>query len=63
MVLTDVYNNQIELGDELDMPLEIFSNGIVVEDENGDLCVELRYEHKKIKLKYLPKNTLKKIGK
>jgi asparagine synthetase A len=63
MILTDINGDIIYLGDELDMPLEIFSNGIVVEDEHGDLCVELRYEHKKIKLKHLPKNSLKKIGK
>lgn len=61
MNLKDKYGNDIKLNDELNVPLDVFSNGIVVKDKDGDLCLELRYEHKKIKLKKMSENFFNKL--
>jgi len=57
-MIKDKNGINIQVGDELNVPLDIFSTGIVVEDANSNLSLELKYEHKKIALKDLNYNFL-----
>ena len=50
---TDKNGKKINLGDELNVPLEVFSTGIVVHNDKKELSLELKYEGKKIPLRHL----------
>lgn len=49
----DINNYQIKVGDELNVPLDVFSTGIVVKDDKGNLCLQLRYEGNLVQVKDL----------
>lgn len=53
MKLTDKYGKEIKVGHELNVPLEVFSNGIVMLDKENQLALELRFEGKKVLLKHI----------
>jgi hypothetical protein len=59
MGLKDKNGKEIKPGHELNVPLEVFSNGIVVLDKENQLSLELRHESKKLQLKHLNENFLK----
>jgi|688.fasta_scaffold16608_19 hypothetical protein len=61
MLFLDKNGKEIKLKDCLDVPLDIFSNGVVTKDENNNLALELRYESKKIPLHSLSENIFKYI--
>lgn len=46
--INDKNGNTIKIGDELEVPLDVFSNGIVILDKNGKLALELRFEGKSV---------------
>lgn len=50
---TDKNGIEIKLGHELNVPLDVFSTGIVMLNENDELSIELRYEGKKVPLKHI----------
>lgn len=50
---TDKNGIQIKVGHELDVPLDVFSTGIVTLNDNNELSIELRYEGKKVPLKHI----------
>lgn len=50
MVQTDKNGNKIEVGHELNVPLDVFSNGVVILDGDEKLALELRFESKTIPL-------------
>lgn len=52
-VLTDRNGTEIKIGHELDVPLDVFSTGIVTVNENNELSLELRFEGKKVPLKHI----------
>jgi hypothetical protein len=57
MTLKDKNGKEIKVGHELNVPLEVFSSGIVVlDEENNELALELRHESKKILLKSFNEN-------
>ena len=49
--MKDKNGNQIIVGHELNVPLDVFSTGVVVHNEKKELSLELRYENKKVPLK------------
>lgn len=55
-MLTDKNGIEIKVGHELNVPLEVFSNGIVILNKDKELSLELRYEAKKIAIKGLNQN-------
>lgn len=61
MLFFDKNGKEIKLKDSLDVPLDVFSNGVVIKDENNDLALELKYEAKKIPLHGLSENVFKHI--
>lgn len=61
MLFFDKNGKEIKLKDSLDVPLDVFSNGVVIKDENNDLALELKYEAKKIPLHCLSENVFKHI--
>lgn len=61
MELTDRNGNEIKLGQELTVPLDVFSNGYVVLNKDNDLSLELKYESKKVPLKHLNKNLFNSV--
>lgn len=52
-VLTDRNGTEIKVGHELDVPLDVFSTGIVTVNENDELSLELRFEGKKVPIKHI----------
>jgi len=56
MVFIDKNGKEIKFKDILNVPLDIFSNGIVIKNENDELSLELRYESKKVPLSGLDSN-------
>jgi hypothetical protein len=52
-MIIDNKGREVKLGDELDVPLEVFSNGIVVLDKENQMCIELRFDGKLIPIKDL----------
>jgi hypothetical protein len=52
---------QIKVGHELDVPLDVFSNGIVILNDDKELSLELRYESKTVPLKRLDKNVFNHV--
>jgi len=56
MVFTDKNGKEIKFKDILNVPLDIFSNGIVIKNENDELSLELKYESKKVPLSGLDGN-------
>jgi hypothetical protein len=56
MVFIDKNGKEIKFKDALNVPLDIFSNGIVIKNENDELSLELRYESKKVPLSGLDSN-------
>ncbi len=52
-MVVDIKGKEIKLGDELDVPLEVFSNGIVVLNKENQMCIELRFEGKLLPIKDL----------
>lgn len=61
MELVDKNGKEIKLGHELNVPLDVFSNGIVVLNEDDELSLELRYESKKIPLRNFSENFLSTV--
>ena len=53
MTIKDVNGQEIKVGDELNVPLETFSTGVVVTNNKGELCLELRYEGNLVPIKDL----------
>ena len=51
--MKDIKSNEIKVGDELDVPTDVFSTGIVVTNNKGELCLELRYEGNLIPIKHM----------
>lgn len=51
MGIKDLNGKEIKIGDELDVPMDVFSNGIVTPNKKGELCLELRYEGNLVPLK------------
>jgi len=49
--MKDKNGNKIDVGHELNVPLDVFSTGFVVHNEKKELSLELRYENKKVPLK------------
>jgi hypothetical protein len=58
MVHTDKNGNKIEVGHELNVPLDVFSNGLVILDKDSKLALELRFESKTIPIGDLNKHVL-----
>jgi hypothetical protein len=61
MGLKDKNGKEIKPGHELNVPLDVFSNGYVVLDKEKQLSLELRHEAKKLPLKHFNENFLKAI--
>lgn len=62
MGLKDKNGREIKPGHELSVPLDVFSNGIVVMDkEHNELSLELKYESKKVHLRNLHENFFKSV--
>jgi hypothetical protein len=61
MGLKDKNGKEIKLGHELNVPLEVFSNGYVVLDKENQLSLELRHESKKLPLKHFNENFIAQI--
>ena len=62
MGIKDKNGKKIEVGQELTVPLDVFSSGVVVmDDDHNELSLELRYESKKIHLKNLHENFFKVV--
>ena len=59
-VLTDRNGTEIKVGHELDVPLDVFSTGIVTVNENDELSLELRFEGKKLPIKHIKHLEVKK---
>jgi len=59
--LTDRNGTEIKVGHELNVPLDVFSNGIVTMNKDSELTLELRFESKTVKLKELGRNVLKHL--
>lgn len=53
---TDRNGTEIKAGHELNVPLDVFSTGIVTLNENDELSLELRFESKNVPLNKLSKN-------
>lgn len=53
MKFTDKNGKEIKFRDHLDVPLDIFCNGVVVKNENEELALELKYDSKEVALKDL----------
>ena len=53
MTIKDVNGQEIKVGDELNVPLDVFSTGVVVKNNKGELCLELRYEGNLVPVKDL----------
>jgi hypothetical protein len=53
-MIKDKNGKDIKKGCKLNVPLEVFSNDIVTENDKGYLCLELRYEGKKIMIRASP---------
>ena len=51
MTIKDVNGQEIKVGDELNVPLDVFSTGVVVKNNKGELCLELRYEGNLVPIK------------
>jgi hypothetical protein len=51
--MKDLNGNEIKIGDELDVPMDVFSTGIVVTNNKGELCLELRYEGNLLPIKHI----------
>jgi hypothetical protein len=60
-MIKDKNGKDIKKGCKLNVPLEVFSNDIVTENDKGYLCLELRYEGKKIMIKDMNQNILEII--
>jgi hypothetical protein len=61
MGLKDKNGKDIEVGHELNVPLDVFSNGYVVLNKENQLSLELKYEFKKLPLKNLSENFISQI--
>ncbi len=61
MELTDKNGNEIKVGQELTVPLDVFSSGYVVFNKDNDLSLELKYESRKVPLKNLNKNLFNSV--
>jgi hypothetical protein len=61
MGLKDKNGKEIKPGHELNVPLDVFSNGYVVLDKENQLSLELKYESKKLPIRHLNENFLKVI--
>jgi len=59
--LTDRNGNEIKVGQELTVPLDVFSSGYVVFNKDNDLSLELKYESRKVPLKHLNKNLFNSV--
>lgn len=57
----DKNGNQIKIGDELNVPLDIFSNGIVTLNKDSELSLELRYDSHRVPLNRLHKNVFNDV--
>ena len=57
MNFKDKNGKEIKNGTELNVPLDIFSTGIVILDDENQLSLELKYESKKLPLKDFEKFT------
>ena len=51
--MKDIKGKEIKPGHELNVPLEVFSNGIVVLNKKNEMCVEFRFECKLLPIKDL----------
>ena len=51
--MKDIKGKEIKPGHELNVPLEVFSNGIVVLNKKNEMCVEFRFEGKLLPIKDL----------
>jgi len=58
MVHTDKNGNKIEVGHELNVPLDVFSNGLVILDKDSKLALELRFDNKTIPISELSRQVL-----
>lgn len=58
MVQTDRNGNRIEVGHELNVPLDVFSNGLVILDKDSKLALELRFDNKTIPISELSRQVL-----
>lgn len=62
MGFKDKHGKEIKVGQELTVPLDVFSSGVVVMDkDHNELALELKYESKKIHLKHLHENFFKAV--
>lgn len=59
--LTDRNGTEIKVGHELDVPLDVFSTGIVTVNEDNELSLELRFESKTVPLRRLDKNVFNHV--
>ncbi len=61
MGLKDKNGKEIKPGHELNVPLDVFSNGYVVLDKENQLSLELKYESKKLPLKGLSEQFISQV--
>ena len=60
-MIKDKNGKIIQVGDDLNVPLDVFSNGVVVLDENNQLALELKYDRKVIALNDLHYNLINSL--
>jgi len=51
--MKDIKGKEIKPGVELSVPLDVFSNGIVVLNEKKEMCLQFRFEGKLLPIKDL----------
>jgi hypothetical protein len=60
-MISDKNGRIIQVGDDLNVPLDVFTNGMVILDENKQLALELKYDHKVIALNDLHYNLINSL--
>ena len=56
MGFIDKNGKEIKFHDYLNVPLDVFSNGIVIKNDKDELALELKYESKKLALMNFDEN-------
>jgi len=57
----DKNGKEIKFHDHLDVPLDVFSNGLVVKNDKNELALELKYDSKKLPLTSFDENFFKHV--